>query len=410
MSRFGPRALPIATLVGIVVAAVTISAYGAALLPRPSGANDYNLAAWEVRRFPGKWVYKARHLFGGPSADEQQRDLERFFQLGAEIDRLERRAAQSGADSAAAGTAQSQLEAAYRERDSLRPVVEASLEGRLTSVIEDLGLERRPPLLPGPHLVWPPVDVAFDLPPRVLAVSPRDRIALIERRLLRGDMTVDEREALEDQYRRRGLSALVAGVSGIGTYPALVPPDRGYAETLELMAHEWTHNYLAFRPLGFRYFQSSDLSTINETVADLAGRELGRLAAERFPLAAEPSPSPSPTAEPAFDPTATLRDTRRQVEQLLADGRIAEAESLMEDRRRFLADHGFYIRKLNQAYFAFYGQYADTGASIDPVGQKVEEIRRRSGDVGDFLRRVSAITSRDGLDRLLAELRSQSED
>jgi len=405
MRRLGPRALPLAALAGVVLATSALSWFAATRLPRPDAPDDYNLAAWEVRHVAGKWIYKARHLFGGPSASQQQEDVARFFDLLAEIDRLERTVAEPDTDPAAREAAEARLQAARRERDGLRPAVESSLEGRMTAVIEDLGLERKPPFLPGPRLVWPPVDVAFDVPPRVLAVSPRDRIELVERRLLRAGMTVEEREALEDQYRRRNLSALVAGVAGVGTYPAMVPADRGYNETLELMAHEWTHNYLAFRPLGIRYFESADLSTINETVADLVGRELGGLVAERFPLPAPPAPSPTPA--PSFDATATLRETRREVERLLADGKVEEAESLMEDRRRFLADHGYYIRKLNQAYFAFYGQYADTGASIDPLGAKVEEIRRRSRDLGEFLRRVSAVTSRDGLDRLLDTLRAE---
>ena len=74
----------------------------------------------------------------------------------------------------------------------------------------------------------------------------------------------------------------------------------------------------------------------------------------------------------------------------------------MEEKRRFLADHGYFIRRINQAYFAFHGLYADTPASSSPIGPKLEELRRRSGSLGDFLHAAARITSEAHLDRLLA--------
>lgn len=421
MARFPPRARPATVLAAVVLAVVALSTFGALQVPRPNGPNDYNLAAWEIRHVSGKWIYLARHLFGRPSAEQQQRDVERFFGLVQEIATLDRTVVDPRADQATQDQAEAQLQADRQERDHLRAGVEATLEGRLTKVLEQQGLERKPPLLPGPHLVWPPVDMAFDSPPRVLAISPRDRIQLKQTRLVSGSITVEEAQALEDRYQQQNLSALVAGISGIGTYPVMVPPDQGYSDTLELLSHEWTHNYLAFRPLGIRYFSSTDLSTINETVADLAGRELGSLMAQEFPMPEPATPSPAtatpgattpatPTpaqSQPPFDPDALLRQTRQDVEALLAQGQIDQAEALMEQRREELVDHGYYIRKLNQAYFAFHGQYADTGASIDPIGPMVQEVRDRSKDIGDFLRRVSTVTSRSDLERLVQELRSQ---
>ncbi len=73
----------------------------------------------------------------------------------------------------------------------------------------------------------------------------------------------------------------------------------------------------------------------------------------------------------------------------------------MEERRTFLAENGYYIRKINQAYFAFNGLYADTPASGNPIGPKMTELRGLSPSLGDFLRAVSGITSEEELDRLL---------
>jgi hypothetical protein len=80
----------------------------------------------------------------------------------------------------------------------------------------------------------------------------------------------------------------------------------------------------------------------------------------------------------------------------------------MEQRRKFLAENGYYIRKINQAYFAFNGLYADTPASRSPIGPKMTELRQLSPSLGDFLRAVSGITSEEELDRLLARSQGQA--
>ncbi len=73
-----------------------------------------------------------------------------------------------------------------------------------------------------------------------------------------------------------------------------------------------------------------------------------------------------------------MRITRVTVDELLAEGKIEEAEAYMEARRVFFWENGYLIRKINQAYFAFYGAYADQPggeAGEDPVGAAVRELR-----------------------------------
>ncbi len=53
--------------------------------------------------------------------------------------------------------------------------------------------------------------------------------------------------------------------------------------------------------------------------------------------------------------------------------------------------------KLNQAYFAFHGAYADRPTSISPIGRELKELRRQSASLRDFLNTVAAITSRQDL-------------
>ncbi len=97
-----------------------------------------------------------------------------------------------------------------------------------------------------------------------------------------------------------------------------------------------------------------------------------------------------------------MRETRLHVDDLLAKGRVSEAQAYMEQQRRVLWDHGYRIRKLNQAYFAFHGSYAVGPGATDPIGDKLHALRQRSPDLLAFVRTVAGITSVKQLDAALA--------
>jgi hypothetical protein len=64
----------------------------------------------------------------------------------------------------------------------------------------------------------------------------------------------------------------------------------------------------------------------------------------------------------------------------------------MEARRQIFWEQGYRIRRLNQAYFAFYGAYADVpggAAGEDPVGAAVRELWARIGSPVQFLRTMA---------------------
>jgi hypothetical protein len=68
----------------------------------------------------------------------------------------------------------------------------------------------------------------------------------------------------------------------------------------------------------------------------------------------------------------------------------------MDQSRRTFLDNGYVVRKINQAYFAFYGAYADEPsgpAGVDPVGPAVRTLRQQSASLVDFLERISRMTS-----------------
>jgi hypothetical protein len=180
------------------------------------------------------------------------------------------------------------------------------------------------------------------------------------------------------------------------------------------------HHYFFFwlQPVGLYYEAKPDVRTINETAADLAGEAIkNKVLARYYPeFLPPPTPTPEPDASPPpveepeppeFDFIAEMRETRVNVDELLAAGKVDEAEDYMELRRRFFVDNGYNIRKLNQAYFAFYGAYASEpggGAAGDnPIGNPVQELWAASPSIRAFLDTVADITSRDMLLTVLAE-------
>jgi hypothetical protein len=377
-------------LCSLVAGAFGVAAAVALSLPLPQG-DDFDVMAWEARHVANKWLYLTdRFLTGGLSPEEEDQLLGRYLELAAHI-----RQADSAED---AGRL-------IDERDALENHVEAIIEGRLTAVLEDAGLDTSVPLFPDARLVFPPVDFELDDPVRVVTISRRERIELIDRVALRQSFSREEAVALEQRIEAwPDRSALVEAVSGVATYPSLVAPDWDYQRLVETVAHEWVHHYLAFWPLGSRYGESTELRTLNETVANIAAADLADLVVRRFPLSAEAAAAVDSAApqETAVEVDTVLTDLRLEVEALLAQDRVAAAEALMERRRQELAERGIVFRRINQAFFASRGLYADTGGAIDPIGDKLEELRGRAGSVEAFLEMVAGVSSEAELDAMLA--------
>nr|BAL52530.1 hypothetical protein HGMM_F01E07C02 [uncultured Chloroflexota bacterium] len=325
-----------------------------------------------------------------------------------------------------------------RERERLHqryqlilPFVESILQEQVSEILRQEGLSTLGQ--PLPPVLYHTANV-----PLSLVVSPRERIVQIANISLIPDLTLEQQIALEDAVAQRlNVSTLVVPIGGVGVYPTMIMRTTNLPWLLSTIAHEWTHNYLQFRPLGMLYEKSPELRTMNETVASIVGNEIGEkvlteyypqlaarpdsdfasafLAADSF---ADPSRDPFPIAFalpmlPAtppgqgtlpFDFRAEMHQTRITVDKLLAEGKIQEAEAYMEERRRFFWEHGYPIRKLNQAYFAFYGAYADVPggpAGEDPVGPAVRALRQRSASLAEFLHRIAWMTSFEELQRAI---------
>jgi len=308
-----------------------------------------------------------------------------------------------------------ELEKLYNQRDHLAPLAEAILQNQLTAIASDFDLT-----LGGQSL--PPVLYHVTPLPLALIVSPRGTIRQDADISLVPDLTVADRDLLEQNVDETlDVSSLVVNIGGVGMYPTMVTQTTNINWLAEVVAHEWIHNVLTLRPLGASYLSSPELRIMNETTASIAGKEIGAALIERYYPEFAPPPPPSPSSEeqdvlaepappsepPAFDFRAEMHETRVKVDDMLAEGMIDEAEAYMESRRQVFWENGYHIRKLNQAYFAFHGAYADVPGGAagvkDPVGPAVRALRAQSASLDDFIHRISWMWSFEQLQDAVGE-------
>jgi len=252
---------------------------------------------------------------------------------------------------------------------------------------------------------FPPIDFKLDKPPHLLVISPRDRIESIREVVLLQELSVEEMESIEDEVDELGVSSLVVTLGGFGgTYPTFVTNEASLRFTIDAAVEEWLHHYLSFRPLGFRYIldligvsRNYEIAIMNETVASMVGKEIGATLSEKYyPESVNKDNQPQETAS-GFDFNREMREIRKAVDEYLARGEIEQAEEFMEQKRQFLVSQGYYFRKLNQAYFAFHGTYADRPTSISPIGVELKKLREQSASLKEFLETVASMTSRQDL-------------
>jgi len=298
------------------------------------------------------------------------------------------------------------------ERETLaamRPVVEQILAAQVREAYQERGVYGPLDRLVSVPITFPPVWFALEPPPHLLVVSPRTEIASLRQDLLLQTMDLATMEDIERQVEALDLSALVTRIGGLGaTYPAIVSDDSSLRYTIETVAEEWLHQYLTFTPLGWRYVlhllnirPDYEIAQINESLASIVHTEIGDAVWERYYAPRFPVSDSGPGGEDEFDYRAFMRETRVRADELLAAGEIEEAEAWMESRRQVLVSEGYRIRKLNQAYFAFHGTYADAPGSVTPVGDQLRALRSTATSLSDYLNTAVRIrTQQDLLDLL----------
>jgi hypothetical protein len=373
---------------------------------------EFDYANWTLDAIKLKWLYGSLNPQAYLPPDQQRQIVYDYIEaqidyniISWQIDALYTNPTIFDPDHEARGLLEEQ--ARRRSRlEELAPLCEAVIQQQISSILMEQGLT-----LAGQPI--PPVLYRVTPLPFGLVISPRNIIRQDHFISLQPDMPIDQINHIEQSVEaNQNVSALVTPIGGVGAYPTMVSSTTNLPWLLEVVSHEWTHNYLTLRPLGWNYDASPELRTMNETTAEIAGIELGNEIVKRYypellppPPVSTPQPDPQPTPDPnqppPFDFDHEMYITRLTADQLLAEGKIEEAESYMETRRQFLWQHGYSIRRLNQAYFAFHGAYAPqagTGAQgSDPVGPTVNQLRQQSPNLAAFLNRISWMTSFDQL-------------
>jgi len=364
----------------------------------------FDIVGWEFQALS----YELDELFFGSSeeaADEAPVVIE-YFSVTEQIRTLTREieAVKSGLEPGDPVSLEAELDILQKRQEALESRAEKIIEKQIRETLAQLGIFNPMDDYIGLKLGFPPVNFELEEPPHLLVTSPRDRIESMREITLLSDIALEEIEAIETAVDELGVSSLVVGLGGIATYPAFVTNDAGLQFTIDAAIEEWLHQYLFFKPLGFMYAldligvsRNYEIATMNETLASMVSKEIGNTLYQNYYTQYEEGSSQTEATEPEFDFNREMREIRNAVDKYLAQGEIELAEAYMEQKRLFLASKGYCIRKLNQAYFAFYGTYADSPTSVSPIGLELRLLRDKSASLEDFLNTVALMTSRNEL-------------
>jgi hypothetical protein len=399
-----------------------------ASLDRVIAGQQFNIVRWEVDALTAKAAHELITPQHGMSDADQVTFVRQTMQLvhdfevlNVEIDKIY--ISPDIKDAASASQDQRRQRDILRQQINARQLLcEAIIQEQVESIIREEGFALGGQILP-------PLRFRFTGLPDVMIISRRDKIERIDQRTLVTDLPIEELLRLETKVDQQfDVSSLITPIGGLGAYPTMLPQTASVRFAIEVAAHEWAHNYFVWHlaPIALNYGNDATSRIINETSAVIFEREISkRVIAKYYPettsqregLAIEDwglrigdvnpqSLTPNPQskglglaraeAQTKFDFNREMRMTRLRADELLAEGKISEAEQYMEERRVVFVRNGYQIRKLNQAYFAFYGAYnAEPGGSAtagrDPIGPGVQRLRQQSASLGEFMRRVSRV-------------------
>ena len=359
---------------------------------------------WELRTIPqeaNQWIFDRYEKIDGEvhTVTEYFSFVERIKTLKSEIDAIN-----TGNREGNLASLGAELDRLQEQKMALEDTVERAIEKQVRETLAQQGIFNPIDKHIGLKVSFPPVNFKLEKPPYLLVISPRERIESIREITLQPGISLKEIEDIETKVDKLGVSSLVVELGGCATYPSFVTNEASLRFTIDTATEEWLHQYLVFRPLGFLYLldltgvrRNYDIATINETLASMVSKEIGSIVCEKYYSGYENGANQNRADESGFDFNREMREIRRTVDTYLARGEVEQAEEFMEQKRQELASMGYYIRKLNQAYFAFHGTYADSPTSISPIGLELKELRSQSTSLKDFLNTVAAMTSRQDL-------------
>ena len=362
----------------------------------------FSILAWESQAIPGEIAQCAHGWL--ENIDDEADIVTEYFSTIEQLKALKReiQGVNSGTRQGDLASLETELTMLKERKLGLENTVERIIEKQIKETLAEEGIFNPITSL---KINFPPLNFKLERPPHLLVISPRDRIESIREIILKQDISIEEMEAIEDEADRLGVSSLVVELGGLGsTYPSFVTNEASLRFTIDAATEEWLHQYLFFKPLGILYTldltglsPNYEIATINETVASMTSREIGAIVYQKYYPQHENGNNQGQTEESGFDFNREMREIRMTVDEYLERGEIELAEGFMEEKRQYLASMGYHIRKLNQAYFAFHGAYADSPTSISPIGPEVKKLREQSSSIKDFLDKASLITSRQDL-------------
>lgn len=362
----------------------------------------FSMINWSVSNLSSDLVSRIRYHnhYTGMAEDKKLELVRTYLYLCEEHSYLDYR--MTRLENATGNVAQTERETTATRLSEVITTLDTNAIGTqiiISEKINDVLEEEDISLLPG--LTFPPVIFSFAELPYLLVISPRARIEMEDTLVLHSGLTSAEITDIEKRLTDLGYSALVERVGGISTYPSMIPNNASAEFILATIAHEWTHHYLFFHSLGRNYYDSYEMRTINETVADIVGDEIGAQLITALYGNNNDSASNAPQGKDTFDFNNEMHNIRVTTDSLLAEGKIKEAEEYMETQRQYLEQNGYYVRKINQAYFAWHGSYGTSPGSVSPVGTQLQTLRAQCNSLKEFLDRVSSISNPDDLTELI---------
>ena len=392
---------PLFGLVALLFFALPLaSVLGSSLTDSKLEKNKYELWSWEIKHLPNALISNIGK--SNSSIHENRKAVVEYFRLTSLL----------RTEMAKPLPEELILKNLGDEREKIEDSVEIFLQVLIHNAVKEADLTTQFPLLKNTSFVWPPVAIELETPPLVLVRSDRNKITRKGDTLLKPGLSEETIISIENETDSDETASLVVQIGGLATYPSSVLNLRTYSTILEIAAHEWIHHYLAFHPLGQKYWDSQRFREINETTANIAGRAIADLIQRKNPLTFPKNMDGRASVEKervtSINVSDEFRNLRAKVDELLNKGQISEAESLMLKTQDFLNANGFNIRKINQAYFAFYGTYTDLPQSSSPIGPKIKEIWELTGrNIRVFLTTMRTISSVNDLDEILATFREK---
>ena len=343
----------------------------------------YGLIEWEIENVFDKWINKLSGFFYEKPNISEINIIENYFYSKSDIDSVE-----------------------FSKNQNQ---IEEFIESTLSSVISDQNIN----LIGG--MQFPPVDIRLIELPKLLVISPRNKILHIDDVLINPDINLNDILYIEESiYNQHNLSSIVLNIGGIATYPSSIPKNKNIKDVFIISSHEWIHHYLFFTNLGQNMFKSTEMRILNETLASRVSEELFihivKYLNQEYGLNLKDDFDNIKTDNVnKFDFRDEMIKTRIKTEFLLKENKIIEAENYMELQRLIFVDNGYNIRKLNQAYFAFYSSYADSAASNTSIGNELDEFRNYFTSLENFILEIKNISNYEEFQNKLYKLRLESQ-